>query len=270
MPKKDREGLSKRQEFREKRRRAEQRNRMIIIGGVVVVAVVFAFLLIWPQVKPVPEVVAVTSEPHPETSRNTEGNSKALVKLTAYSDFQCPFCKEWWNTTEAQVENAYVKTGKVYFVYRSAGNWVSHNAGTGGTESQDSAMAAYCAADQNKFWEMHDALFANNRDVEEAGSFSTRRLQVIAQSIGLDMSAFNSCMSSNKYLNQVNQDGQDIQLNGQDYLKVAPPNSQLGTPFFVISYTVNGQTKTDYIDGAQGFSAFQQKLDAALAAAGAK
>src|SRR5512140_3897203 len=132
MAKKDREGPSKRQEFREKRRRAEQRNRFLIIGGVAVIAVVFAFLLIWPSVKPVPTVVKVTSEPHAQPSRNTEGNPKALVKLTVYSDFQCPFCKQWWNDTEAQVENAYVKTGKVYFVYRSAGNWVSNNAGTGG------------------------------------------------------------------------------------------------------------------------------------------
>ncbi len=260
MAKKDREGMSKRQEFREKRRRAEQRNRTIIIGGVVVVAVVFAFLLIWPQVKPVPEVAKVTPQPHvAEISRNTEGNPNAPVKLTIFSDFQCPFCKEWWSTTEAQVEDAYVKTGKVYFVYRSAGNWVSRNAGSGGTESQDSAMAAYCAADQNKFWEMHDALFANNRDVEEAGSFATRRLQAIAQSIGLNMSEFNSCMSSNKYLNQVNQDFQDATTAGIT-----------GTPFFVISYTVNGQTKTDTIAGAQSFSAFQTKLDAALKAVGAK
>ena len=120
-------------------------------------------------------------------------------------------------------------------------------------------MAAYCAADQNKFWEMHDALFTNNRDVEEQGSFAPRRLQEIAQGIGLDMSAFNSCVSSGKYQNQVNQDFADAKAAGIN-----------GTPFFVISYTVGGQTKTDAIDGAQPFSVFQQKLDAALAAAGAK
>ncbi len=260
MPRKDREGMSKRQEFREKRRRAEQRNRYIIIGAVVLVAVVVAFFLIYPQVKPVPQVVQVTPQPHvAEISRNTEGNPKALVTLTIFSDFQCPFCKEWWTNTEPQVEDAYVKTGKVYFVYRSAGNWVSRNAGDGGTESQDAAMAAYCAGDQGKFWEMHDALFANNRDLEESGSFSPKRLQVIAQSVGLNMNEFNSCISSNKYLNQVNQDFQDATTAGIT-----------GTPFFVVSYKVNGQTKTDTIDGAQTFSAFQQKLDAALTAAGAK
>jgi protein-disulfide isomerase len=259
MAKKDREGMSKRQEFREKRRRAEQRNRTLIIGGVAVIAVIFAFLLIWPQVKPVPEVVQATPAPREQANRNFEGNPKAAVKLIEYSDFQCPFCKQWWSETEPQVEAAYVKTGKVLMEDRSAGNWVSHNAGTGGTESQDAAMAAYCAADQNKYWQMHDALFANNRDLEEAGSFTIRRLQVIAQSVGLDMNAYNSCMSSNKYLSQVNQDFQDATTAGIT-----------GTPFFVITYTVNGQTKTDTIEGAQTFSAFQQKLDAALAATGTK
>ena len=78
-------------------------------------------------------------------------------------------------------------------------------------------------------------------------------------SFGGEFCHVHSVLSSNKYLNQVNQDFQDATAAGIT-----------GTPFFVISYTVNGQTKTDTIDGAQTFSAFQQKLDAALAAAGAK
>ncbi len=251
--------MSKRQEFREKRRRAQQRNRMIIIGfAVLVVLVVGAFLII-PLLRPVPTVVPATAIARTDVHGNFTGNPNAPVKLTEFSDFQCPFCKQYWQTTEQQVDDAYVKTGKVLMEDRSAGNWVSRNSGSGGTESQDAAMAAYCASDQNKYWQMHDALFTNNRDVEEQGSFTIRRLQEIAQSVGLDMNAYNSCMSSNKYLDQVNKDFNDAMAAGIT-----------GTPFFVISYTVNGQTKTETIDGAQPFSAFQQKLDAALAAAGAK
>ena len=249
--------MSKRQEFREKRRRAEQRNRLLIIAGVVLVVVAVAFLLIYPQLKPVAQVVTATQLPRYNANRNTQGNTKALVKLTEFSDFQCPYCKEFWSTTQTQVEQAYVQTGKVLFVYRSAGNWVSRNSGSGGTESQDAAQAAYCAGDQNKFWQMHDALFANNQDVEEQGSFSPKRLQAIAQSVGLDMGTFNSCVSSGKYTDQVSQDFQDATTAGIT-----------GTPFFEITYTVNGQTKTDTVDGAQPFAAFQQKLDAALKAAG--
>lgn len=259
----DMEGMSKRQQLREKRRRAEQRNRLIWIGLIVVGAVLVAFVLIYPQVKPIAEVQpAPVSVERPNVNRNTTGDLNAPIKMVEFSDYQCPFCKRFWRETEAQVIDNYVRTGKVQFTYRSAGNWVSHNiaasqGGSEGVESQNSAMAAYCAADQNKFWEMHDALFANNRDVEDQGAFTDRRLAAIAESLGLDMNAFNSCYSSQKYKNQVDQDFKDAMAAGIQ-----------GTPYFVITYTVNGQTQTATIDGAQPFGVFQQELDKALAEAG--
>lgn len=251
--------MSKRQEFREKRRRTAQRNRLITIGAIVLIALVVAFIIIAPQLKPVAEVLPATAIPRGQTDGSAAGDPNAPVKITEYSDFQCPFCKRFWAETEAQVEQTYVQTGKVYFVDRSAGNWVSGNAGTGGTESEDAAMAAYCAADQGKYWQMHDALFSNNMDVEEQGAFAPKRLKAIAQSVGLDMNAFNSCFDSGKYKNQTNKDFQDAKAAGIT-----------GTPFFVITYTVNGETRTDTVDGAQPFGVFQQKIDAALAATGSK
>ena len=258
MSKKDREGPSKRQEFREKRRRAEQRNRWIWIGVIIVGALLIAFVLIYPQLKPITGIQTADARTRPNVNRNSTGDPNAPVKLTEFADFQCPYCKGFWTNTEAQVISAYVTTGKVLFTYRSAGNWVSRNL-NGATESQDAAMSAYCAADQNKFWEMHDALYTNNQDLEDQGSFTPKRLQAIAQSIGLDMNTFNSCFSSQKYLSQVNQDLTDATAAGIQ-----------GTPFFVISYTANGQKQTSTVDGNQPFTTFQQDLDQALAAAGAK
>jgi len=258
MSKKDREGMSKRQEFREKKRRTEQRNRWIWIGVIVVGALLVAFVLIYPQLKPVTGIQTADARTRPNVNRNSSGDANAPVKLVEFADFQCPYCKDFWTTTEAQVFDTYVKTNKVYYTYRSAGNWVSGNIGDGGFESQNSALAAYCAADQNKFWEMHDALFTNVLG-EDAGSFTDRRLQAIAQSLGLDMNAFNSCYSSQKYLDQVNQDFKDAQASGIQ-----------GTPWFVLTYTVSGQTQTSTVDGNQPFSVFQQDIDKALAAAGAQ
>jgi len=258
MSKKDREGPSKRQEFREKRRRAEVRNRWIVIGAIIVIAVLIVGAFAYYELKPVAAVQTADARTRPNVNRNSTGDPKAPVKLVEFSDFQCPYCKQFWTTTEAQVISSYVTTGKVFYTYRSAGNWVSGNIGDGGVESQNSAMAAYCAADQNKFWQMHDALFTNVLG-EDAGSFTNRRLQGIAQNIGLDMNAFNSCYNSQKYLDQVNQDFKDAQTSGIQ-----------GTPWFVLTYTVNGQTQTSSIDGAQPFSVFQQDIDKALAAAGAQ
>jgi protein-disulfide isomerase len=256
MSKKDREGPSKRQEFREKRRRAEVRNRWIVIGAIIVIAVLIVGAFAYYELKPVAAVQTADARTRPNVNRNSTGDPKAPVKLVEFSDFQCPYCKQFWTTTEAQVISSYVTTGKVFYTYRSAGNWVSGNIGDGGVESQNSAMAAYCAADQNKFWQMHDALFTNVLG-EDAGSFTNRRLQSIAQNIGLDMNAFNSCYNSQKYLDQVNQDFKDAQTSGIQ-----------GTPWFVLTYTVNGQTQTSSIDGAQPFNVFQQDIDKALAAAG--
>jgi len=252
--------MSKREEFREKRRRAERRNRWILIGSITLVALVVAFFLIYPQLKPLAAIQPAAPIARPNVNRNNSGDPNAPVKLTVFSDYQCPFCKNFWNETEAQVIDAYVKPGKVYFTARSAGNFVSDNA-TGGTdtESRDSSQAVLCAADQNKFWQMNDALFTNVLGEADGISFTPRRLQAIAQSVGLDMNAYNSCFSSSKYAAQADQD-----------LKDAVKAGLTGTPYFVITYTASGQTKTDTIDGAQPFSVFQQKLDAALAAAGAK
>ena len=258
MSRKDREGMSKREMFREKRRRSQQRNRLLSIGGIVLGALLIAFFLIYPQVKPIAEIQKAPVHEHPLVDRNSTGDPKAAVKLVEFSDYQCPYCEKWWEDTEDQIIENYVKTGKVLFTARSAGNWVSANIRRGGVESQNAAMAAYCAADQGKFWDMYDALFTNVLG-EDAGSFTNRRLQAIAESISLDMTAFNSCYSSNKYLDAVNQDLADAQAAGIQ-----------GTPFFTISYTAGGQPKTDTIDGAEPYSTFQQKLDAALAAAGAQ
>jgi protein-disulfide isomerase len=274
MSKKDREGMSKRQEFREKRRREQQRNRMISIGAIVIGALLIAALFLIQPIRqsidaqnalktPVAPVETPVARERPNVNRNSTGDPNAPVQLTEFADYQCPFCKDFWTATESQIIDTYVKTGKVLYTYRSAGNWVSNNVnsatGTNDTESRDAAEASYCAADQNKFWQMHDALYTNAIGEADGTSFNVRRIPLIAQSVGLDMTTFNACMSSQKYLNQVNQDGTDAQAAGIQ-----------GTPWFIITYTVNGQKQTLTVDGNQPFSTFQQKLDQALAAAGAK
>jgi protein-disulfide isomerase len=181
------------------------------------------------------------------------GDPNAPIQIVEYSDFQCPFCKRFYTDTEPLLVEYFVKTGKVLFTYRSAGNWVSGNLGGLRTESQDASAAAYCAGDQNKFWEMHDALFANNRDVEDQGSFTDRRLKAIAESIGLDMNAFNECYNSGKYEDEVQQDLTDAQEAGIQ-----------GTPYFVMTYKVNGEVQTETINGAQPINEFQQRIEAAL------
>jgi protein-disulfide isomerase len=257
-----REKRSKRQERRQKVAQQERRNRLIMIGLIVVGAILIVSAVVIPQLKPIAQVVAVDPGTHPNAKDNSMGDPNAPIKVEEFADFQCPYCEQFHQNTEPLLRQYYVDTGKVQYIYRSMGNFVSDNIAQAkgvpaGTESQDAAMAAYCAGDQNKFWEMHAYLFGNVLG-EDAGSFTDKRLKAIAQKAGLDMSQFNSCYDSGKYADRVQQDFKDGQAA-----------NITGTPSFVISYTVNGQKKTKLIEGAEPFSKFQQELEAALHEIGA-
>lgn len=252
------ENKSKRQERREKMHKRERNSRLLTIGIITVGAALLVFAVVWPLIRPVAEVVAVESKPRTNVDRNTAGDPNAPIKIEEFADFQCPFCERFYQDTEPLLMQYYVETGKVQYVYRSMGNWVSQNVGGANFESQNAAAAAYCAGDQNKFWEMHDALFANVLG-ENIGSFSDRRLEAIAGKAGLNVSEFSACYNSGKYEEQVQQD-----------LKDGTAAGVTGTPGFLVTYTVNGETKTKLIEGAQPFNAFQQELEAMLNEIGAQ
>lgn len=246
--------MSKRQEMREKRSRQQRNNRTIAIVLISLGALALAFLLIYPNIKPVGDVVAAEPNARPQAKLNAMGDPNAPVTIVEYSDFQCPYCIRFWENTETQIVEEYVKTGKVYFIYRSMGNFVSRDVGT---ESQDAAHAAYCAGDENKYWEYHDMLFTNWNG-ENQGAFSRKRLDAFAKALGLDTAAFKTCMDAGKYMDMVQQDGVD----GERDITTAPnyDGQGYGTPSFI----VNGRL----IGGAQPFEVFQQEIEAALAATG--
>ncbi len=249
--KQTRQTATKKQALQDERKKKEQQRRLrlvLLIGGGAIL-IILAVVLLRNLTKPsLTDVVQVTPKVRPQTDANHVGDPNAPVKLVEFSDFQCPYCKQFADTTEQALIDAYVSTGKVFLTYRSMGNFVSQNIGQGGTESRDSAEAAYCAGDQGKFWEYKDTLFGNWLG-EDVGSFSNQRLEAMAENLGLDMGKFRECIKSNQFLEQVNQDYADGIAAGVT-----------GTP----SFQVNGKL----ITGAQPFSVFQQEIEAALAATG--
>jgi len=241
--------MSKRQMMREKRARQARMQRLGVIGIIVVGALLVAVALIYPNLKPVGEIVTTDPGEHPMANFNAMGDPNAPIKIEEFSDFQCPYCARFHEETEWQIANTYVTDGTVYFVYRSFGSFI-------GQESGAAAQAAYCAGDQGKFWEYHDILFANQTG-ENVGAFTDRRLQAFAEALSLDMDTFNSCFNSGKYADQVNQDGIDGKAAGVT-----------GTPAFLLTYTVNGEEKSHFIAGAYPFSEFQTQIEGALAEMG--
>lgn len=182
-----------------KRRRSQARQRTLWAVGIVTIAVALSAVLIGLSNPPVGEIRAGRQLDRPQADRNAMGDPNAPVRVEEFSDFQCLYCRLFTEEQESNIVENYVKTGKVYFVYTpfSILDGQDQNG-----ESKAAAQAAYCAADQGRFWEYHDILFANQNG-ENIGDFSDQRLIAFAETLGLDVPTFKSCYNAGQYRQQV-------------------------------------------------------------------
>lgn len=157
---------------------------------------------------------------------NSLGQASAPIQVDEFSDFQCPVCGNFARRILPQIEEKYIKTGKIKFVY-------NHFAFIG-DESTRAAEASECASDQGKFWEYADTLF-NSQAGENQGAFSDANLEGFAQKLGLDMNQYKACMADRRHLAKVQQSSTYAQSHGVT-----------GTPtLFVNGVMVNGNTFAD-------------------------
>jgi protein-disulfide isomerase len=228
-----REKVSKRQERREKMQRQQQRQRLITIGLISLGAALVVLAVVWPQLRPVGEIVTVTPAALSNVDGLSLGDPDAPVTIDVFEDFQCPACKNFTESTEPLVIQNLVATGKARYVFH---NYPFLDDQAAGKESDQAANAAMCASEQDKFWEMHSILYANWNG-ENQGAFNNRRLQAMAESIGLDMDAFNSCFIANTYESEIEA---DLELGEQWGVSGTPTvfvnGQRVGQPRQVASY----------------------------------
>ncbi|HET6596113.1 MAG TPA: thioredoxin domain-containing protein [Anaerolineales bacterium] len=230
-----REKVSKRQERRERMQRQQRRQRLIILGAITLVAALVVFALVWQQLRPVGEIIAVTPAALPNADGLSLGDPDAPVAIQIFEDFQCPACQRFTESTEPLIIENLVATGKARYEFHHYPFLDGNGVGAIG-ESDQAANAAMCANEQEKFWEMHSTLFANWNG-ENQGAFSNRRLQAMAESLGLDMDAFNSCFSANQYEEEIQADfdlGQQMGVSGTPSVFVN--GQRVGQPRQVPSY----------------------------------
>ena len=161
------------------------------------------------------------------------GNPNAKVTLIEFEDFQCPYCKRFFDETFSQIKQNYIDTGKIKFIHEDLPFL--------GQESFDAALAAHCALDQGKFWEYRDTLF-NHQKAENEGDFATANLEKFAVNLGLNSATFNTCLETSKYKDLLNNQSQTARDHGA-----------LGTPTFFFN--------NELVRGVQPYSYFQTKLD---------
>ena len=172
---------------------------------------------------------------YPIRDANAQGSATAPITMIEYGDFGCIYCESFHQNTLKPVLDNYVATGKVRLVYKQM-PIVSLHPG-----ADLAAVGSECAADQGKFWDYHDVLFARN-DVP----FTNEMLIQWAGELKLDVPKFTACLTQGDAARRV-----------QDDMTEAERVGVRGTPSFLI----NGELFV----GAQPYQNFAAKLDALLA-----
>ena len=163
------------------------------------------------------------------------------IWLVVISDYQCPFCKKWHEETEPLIERDYVRTGKVQIAYMNYPIASIH------PNAMPAHEVAMCAAEQDRFWPVSDAIFRtqgdwkNRRDVAAFFDSLTRTLP-------LDRPRYDRCLRSGEMRPLIEAD-----IDRSTRIGVG------STP----SFLVGGRP----VIGAQPYEAFKRAIDAALAAA---
>jgi len=174
-------------------------------------------------------------------SRGREkGAAGARVSVVEISDFQCPYCRQFFETTYRRFDSAYVKTGKVQMVYINL-PLPMH------TQAFSAAKAAMCAGAQGKFWEMHDRLFSTQREWNGQAD-AAQRFARLALALNLDPAAYRDCVDNDRTAPLILNDAMQATGAGVN-----------GTPAFVVN-------RTQILNGAVTFEQLSAAIEAALAA----
>lgn len=189
-----------------------------------------------------PKKVSVANDP-------VMGDANAPVTMIEFSDYECPFCKQFFTDTESQIVKDYVDTGKVKIVYRNLPLPFHDPMST--TES----IAALCVraqSDDATYFKFHDLMFKNT--TSNGTGLTKDQLYQFSDSLGLNTDALKTCMDDPKQADVVKKDIADATAAGAN----ATPT------FFIGKSTSDGVINGTPVIGAQPYSVFQQALDAAL------
>jgi protein-disulfide isomerase len=164
------------------------------------------------------------------------GRDDAPVTVVEFADYQCPFCRKFQSETFVELKKNYIDTGKVRFVSRDLPLDFHANA-------PGAAMAARCAGEQGKYWQMRDTMLVSSADL------SPDSLLRYGKQINLDITAFSACLNDKKYAAAIQKDVADANTLGIS-----------GTPSFVVGKTAEDQINGVRIVGALPYSAFDTAI----------
>lgn len=181
------------------------------------------------------------------------GNPDAPVTIVEFTDYQCPYCSQHATDTMDQIVQELVETGRVQYILKDFPLDNLH------PEARLGAVAARCAGEQDAYWEMHHALFANQQLWSGAGpEVAEDGLATLAQQLGLNVRDFNACIASGRHDAAVEanyQEGSSLGVTGTPAFFIDGYPLVGARPYEVFEYAVglaqNGQLAQAYAQPTQ-------------------
>jgi len=173
---------------------------------------------------------------------NDLGSVDAPIAMIEFSDLQCSFCARHASQTFPELRRNYIDTGKLRYAVRDLPLPIHGHA-------VPAAVAARCAGEQGKFWEMRQAIYLAR------GRLDREPYAAMAGELGLDVDRFEACRRDDRQLANVRADA-----------ALAAAEGIASTPAFVIGRIVDGEFKGETIVGAKPYAVFAAKIDALLGA----
>jgi len=147
--------------------------------------------------KPV-SIEAAPGAPLPEAEGYLRGNPDAPITIIEFADFECPGCGQFATLQGPDIKARIIDAGLANFRFYDFPLTSIH------PNTISAHMAAACANDQGKFWEMHDLIFAGQYDWNGQATSNPRKfMDSYAQQLGLDMKAFGECFDTQKHLPRI-------------------------------------------------------------------
>ena len=167
------------------------------------------------------------------------GNPNAPVQVMEFADFECPACGQFATITEPDVRKRIIATGLASYRFFDFPLVEVHR------NTLQASVAAACANDQGKFWDMHDKLYYGQPDWNTEATNDPKRFFVqYAKEIGLDMATWTACFDAHKHLTRIMSNRAEGERRGVS-----------STPTFVIG--------TKQIAGALPYDVFKAYVDTA-------
>jgi len=170
------------------------------------------------------------------------GKDDAPLTLVEFADYQCPYCRKFHFDTLPELRKNYIDTGRLRFVAMDL-PLDRH------TYATPAAVAALCAGEQHKFWEMRDTL------ITHASNLAEDAIVGYAEKLGLDSSEMRTCVASPRYLPKIYRDIMQAEVAGI-----------YGTPSFVLGKTSKNEIVGIAIEGALPYTELDSELKQLLSA----